>query len=84
MAMNHHSVIQARSQAPKPEHDPTPTEKLLSEKHGDLQQVIPAMLNKRGATLATVSKALGVSSAWLSLWLKRHNYRRVNRWEKRS
>jgi transcriptional regulator with PAS, ATPase and Fis domain len=79
--MNHHSVIQAGFKAPKPE--PTPTEALLNNRHGNLHTVIPDMLNQHGATLQTVSKALGVSSAWLSLWLKKYGYRRISRWERK-
>lgn len=80
MAILYGSLNQAGFKAP--DSKGTPLEQLLTERHGDLHQVIPELLNQKGANTATVSKALGVSRAWLSDWLKANGYRRSTRWER--
>jgi hypothetical protein len=57
-------------------------EALLFERHGDLHKCVVGQLNEPGVTLEDVADHLLVSTAWLSKWLKRNNYRRVTRWER--
>jgi len=84
MATPYVSLNQASFKAPgSPGDDLTDKEALLTMKFGDLHQYIPQQLNKRGVTQAQLAKTMNVSAAWLSYWLKRNGYTRVNRWERK-
>lgn len=61
----------------------TPTEAVLTMRHGNLHDFIPNELNKRAATLADVAKTLGVSTSWVSRWLSDNGYSRTTRWERK-
>lgn len=50
----------------------------LEEKHGDLHQIIPPLVNEYGQWEA--GKRLGVSGTTLSRWLRHHGYRLETRW----
>lgn len=53
--------------------------KELEQRHGDLHNVIPALVNKKGQNGAALE--LGVSGATISNWLKDNGYRQVIRYE---
>lgn len=53
--------------------DATPTEELLTHKHGDLHTVILPALNG-GETVVAVADRLFVSPGWVHNWLKRNGY----------
>lgn len=48
----------------------------LEEKHGDLSQVIPRLVNQVGS-VKEAAKRLGVSDSTLSVWLKKNGYRLI-------
>lgn len=54
--------------------------KKLEQERGDLHQVIPALVNRYGQVEA--GRRLGVSAATISIWLRRHGYRRITRYER--
>lgn len=53
----------------------TPTEKYLRERHGDIDNLIPELVNQHGQKV-TAGK-LGVEQSWISNWLKTHGYKRI-------
>lgn len=47
---------------------------------GEPEMLIPEYVNRYGQHGA--AKRLGVSQAWLHLWLKNNGYRRITSWKK--
>lgn len=52
----------------------------LREVKGDLNQIIPALVNRHGQ--AEAGRQLGVSQHTISRWLKENGYKQVIRYEK--
>lgn len=55
-------------------------ERYLTEKHGDLHKVVPALVNQHGQLGAALR--LGVTQNWVSRWLKENGYIRVAQYVK--
>jgi hypothetical protein len=53
----------------------------IEKSHGDLNKLIPKLLNKYG-TQKAVADELGVSQTTIALWLQANGYVRVVRFEK--
>lgn len=56
--------------------------KELEKEHGDLNKVIPALVNSKGQ--AGAAQTLGVSQATISNWLREEQYHEVRRWERQD
>lgn len=54
----------------------------LEQKHGNLDRVIPPLVNRGGQALA--AERLGTSQATISNWLKDHGYIKTEFWQKRT
>jgi len=50
-------------------------ERLLTEKHGKLEAVIPALVSAVGQNKA--ARHLGVNQSWVSRWLRDNGYKQV-------
>lgn len=88
MAIPYVSLNQAGFKAPDPKRPKTPLEAYLTKTHGNLHGVIPVLMNKPGASQATVAQALStaevsVSRAWVGAWLRDNGYRKLIRWERK-
>lgn len=62
----------------------TPKEYALTQAHGDLHKVIP-LLCDRGIDYAArqlSTEKVNVTYAWVSRWLTRNGYYKVQRWER--
>lgn len=56
--------------------------KELEAAHGNLDAVIPELVNRGGQKLAAAT--LKTTQATISRWLRRAGYRKVEKWEKAS
>ena len=54
----------------------------VEKKHGALQEVIPRLLDKHNGNQRMVADSIGLSPAFISRWLRRHNYIQVIQWVK--
>lgn len=52
----------------------------LREKHGDLEEVIPRLVNVFGQE--GTARRLGVKQSWVARWLKEHHYVPVTQYVK--
>lgn len=52
--------------------------KELEKEHGDLNKVIPGLVNLKGQ--AGAAQILGVTQATISNWLREHRYTEIRRW----
>ncbi len=57
-------------------------ERALEEVHGDLMKVIPTLVNEVGQD--ETAKRLRVSQSFISVWLKRNDFKQVIKWEKKE
>jgi hypothetical protein len=55
-------------------------ERLLEDQHGDLHEVIPALVEQHGQHKAAY--LLGVHQSWISTWLRKNGYIQEVRWIK--